>query len=38
VTHEVSVQGMAGAARLVRVITYLRAALLSEQGLNPDYA
>src|SRR5665213_1285352 len=34
VTHEVRVKGVAGAARLVRVITYLRAALLAEQGLD----
>ena len=34
VTHGVSVQGVAGAARLMRVITYLRAALLAEQGLD----
>ena len=33
-THEISVQGVAGAARLVRVVTYLRAALLPEQGLD----
>jgi hypothetical protein len=34
VTHKVSVQGVAGTARLVRVVTYLRAALLAEQGFD----
>jgi len=34
VTYEVSVQGVAGAARLVRVITYFRAALLAIQRLH----
>src|ERR1035438_5639873 len=34
VTHKVSVQGVAGATRLVWVIAYFRAALLAEQCLD----
>ena len=33
-THEVSMQGVAGVTRLVRVVTYIRAALLAEQRLD----